>query len=234
MRRRSLGAAVIALALVASPRSARAQLHADASAQAGPIKRWLASKPEGGADATFGAQAQLAGHVALLPLVRAGGYATFDVTGAGDATRFFAGGGLHVKLLAPLPSRTHRVWLFAGLGLLGAWSPAYTSTFTVQRPLDVVPFVSEGRAEGASGRLFEVPVGAGVSRKLWGPYALTAELGLRLGFAHGGSLYEAPGRAFVETSRRSFPSVFEAGGRAPPQGLDRFAVGLTVGVLYDM
>jgi hypothetical protein len=217
----------------AAPRRAGAQLHWDASAQVGPVKRWLTDRPTGGDDASFGAEARLAAHVALLPLVRVGAYGTADVTGAGDALRVLAGGGLRAKIFAPLPSSSLRVWVFGGLGLLGAWSPAYTSTFSVRGPLDVVPFATEARAEGASGRLFEVPVGAGISRKIWGPFAFTAELGLRLGFAHGGPLYEAPGRAVSATTRPPLSVIEASAGRAPPQGLDRFALGLTLGFLYD-
>ncbi len=225
-------AAMLGLCVLLSAGTAQAQLHWDASAQAGPVKRWLADKPSGGDDATFGGEARVATHVALLPLVRVGAYGTFDVTGDGDATRFLAGGGLRAKVFAPLPAGSFRAWLFAGFGLLGAWSPAYTSRFTVQRPLDVVPSTVEAEAAKASGRLFEIPVGAGVSWKVWGPYSFTAELGLRVGVAHAGPLYEAPGRS-LSLSSRGPVGLFDSDLRAPIQGLDRFAVGLTVGVLYD-
>ncbi len=176
--------AVVALLVATAPPPAHAQVHWDASAHAGGLKRWLANRPDGAPDATFGAQAQLAAHVALLPLVRVGGYGTFDVTRAGDVTRFVYGGGPRAKIYAPLGPGSPRLWLFAGLGVLGV------STSTA-----------------AGGRFFEVPIGLGGSRKVWGPYSLMAELGVRIGVAHAGSLYD--------------------------RGVDAWAVGLGVGVLYD-
>lgn len=182
--RPTAASAVVALVLATSARPAGAQVHWDASVQAGGLKRWLTGRPDGAPDATFGGQAQIAGHVALLPLVRVGGYGTFDVTGAGDVTRFVYGGGAHAKVFAPLGPGSTRLWLFTGLGLLGV------STTTA-----------------AGGRFLEVPLGLGGSRKVWGPHALMAELGVRIGVAHGGSLYD--------------------------RGVDAWAVGLSVGFLYD-
>lgn len=223
MARRGRRAILLALALASAvssssvTRVARAQVRWDASAQAGPIKRWLADRPPGGDDAGFGGEARLAAHVALLPLVRAGGYAAFDVTGAGDATRLLFGGGLHAKLFAPIPSRTTRLWLATGFGLVGAYSPSYETVLAGTTPATVQTV----QAARAGGRFFEVPVGVGAGWKVWGPWSLTGELGVRLGFAHGGSLYDAPGRAAG------------AAGAVPPAGADRVAVGLLLGVLYD-
>ena len=65
--------------------------------------------------------------------------------------------------------------------------------------------------QGAGGHFFEVPFGLGTSYTFRKPYALTAELGMRAGFAHAGSAYASS---------------------AP--GEDRFAIGLSVGFMLDL
>lgn len=230
MRGRCFVSALLAgLVVVGLPGAAGAQVHWDASAQAGGIKRWLADRPSGGADATFGGQAQLAAHVALLPLVRAGVYGAFDVTGAGDATRFFAGGGPHVKIFAPLPGGAPRVWLGTGFGVIGATSPTYRANVVVPATAGGTMAVDADVAS-AGGHFFEVPIALGASAKVWGPWSLMAELGLRWGFGHGGSLWG--GRGYGLDSRGAVGLVDPAY-RIPSPGVDRFALGLTVGVLYD-
>ena len=220
--RLALAAAAVATTLaVTSP--ARAQLRWDASAQAGPVVRAVSDAPAGADGAGLGGEALLAAHVALLPLVRVGPYATFDATRVGEATRVLAGGGLRAKVFAPLPAGNLRAWLFVGFGVLGAWSPAKTVQIPVTGPAGTS--LVEAEAARAGGRLLEVPVGAGAAWKVWGPWSFTAELGLRIGFAHGGSLYDPPGRGL------SGPAPLP--GWEPPQGLDRFGVGLTLGAQYD-
>ena len=57
---------------------------------------------------------------------------------------------------------------------------------------------------------------------------MSAELGMRGGFGHSGSAYGPPGPELRST---------EAGrpdSNALPAGTDRFALGLTVGVLIDL
>jgi hypothetical protein len=80
--------------------------------------------------------------------------------------------------------------------------------------------------QGAGGSFFEVPFGIGASYKLRKPWELCAELGGRAGFGHRGSLYTEPGPQVSSPGR--------ADSNALPAGEDRFAVGLTVGVLVDL
>lgn len=82
------------------------------------------------------------------------------------------------------------------------------------------------RVEGAGGSFFEVPFGLGASYKLYKPWELCAELGARVGFGHTGSVYKDPG------PQVTVPDF--AGQNASPAGVDRFALGLTVGVLIDL
>ena len=80
--------------------------------------------------------------------------------------------------------------------------------------------------QGAGGGFFDVPFGIGASYKLYKPWELCAELGARVGFAHNGSVYELPG---PQVRAPGLP-----GQNALPAGLDRFALGLTLGVLIDL
>src|SRR5262249_1933395 len=70
--------AAIPLGATLLTRPALAQVHWDASAQVGVMKRFLADKS--GDDAGFGPIGQLTGHVALLPLIHAGGYFGHDIS----------------------------------------------------------------------------------------------------------------------------------------------------------
>lgn len=230
-RRRQASAFVFSLALALLfflvSRPAGAQLHWDASAQLGVMKRFVASRPAGTDDAGFGPTGQLTGHLALLPLVHVGGYVGHDVSPLpGDAAArqiTFAGG--RVKGMLPWVRGSFRSWVFAGFGYARVYAPSYETTFTIvdgtgasaRRPVVV---------QGAGGGFFDVPFGIGASYKFFKPWELCAELGARAGFGHAGSVYEAPGPAVrVEDSARQ---------RVSPAGLDRFALGLTVGVMIDL
>jgi hypothetical protein len=197
---------LLALSGVLVAPSAAAQLHWDASAQAGVMKRVLGSRPDGGPDAGFGPVAQLTGHVALFPLVRVGAYFGHDISPMGGdlSARDLTWGGVRAKLMSPWPRGAFRAWLFAGFGLEGVYARS------TARP--------GGLIDGAGGHFFEVPFGLGSSYTFRKPYALCAELGMRAGFAHSGSAYEPPAR--------------RTEGLAP--GADRFAIGLTVGFMLDL
>ena len=225
LRRGCASAVVLALLLLFS-RNARAQLHWDASAQLGVMKRSLSNRP-GGDDAGFGPTGQLAGHVALLPLVHVGGYLGHDLSPLpGDAaSRNITWGGARLKGVLPWVRGSARAWIFAGFGYAGVYAPSYKTTFVITDGAGV----SERRpvrVEGAGGGFFDVPFGIGVSYKLFKPWELCAELGGRVGFGHSGSAYEPPG---PRVSVQGFP-----GQNAVPAGLDRFALGLTVGVMIDL
>jgi hypothetical protein len=219
LTRRLLAAAPIALSLVLFASRAGAQLHWDASAQVGVMKRNLVDRPTGSRarDATFGPAGELAGHVALMPLVRLGAYFGHDISPfQGDVSaRDITWGGLRAKIMSPWPRGDVRAWLFVGFGYAGVYQRSTSS--------------AERVVHGAGGGFFEVPFGLGASYKLRKPWELCAELGGRTGFGHTGSVYDAPG-----------PRVTTAAGAAAadtnalPAGVDRFAIGLTIGILADL
>ncbi|AKU96524.1 hypothetical protein AKJ09_03188 [Labilithrix luteola] len=215
--------AVIALTTFAT-RSAHAQIHWDASAQVGGMKRFLTSRPPGGDDASIGPAGQLTAHLALLPLVRFGVYVGHDISPMGGddrGTRDITFGGLRAKVMSPWPRGRLRAWAFVGFGYAGTYARSSQTIVTLPDGS-----ATAGLVQGAGGGFLEVPFGIGASYKIRKPWELCAELGLRVGFAHHGSVYEEPGPQF---SLGGSPD-----GNASPAGIDRFALGLTVGVLVDM
>jgi hypothetical protein len=218
---------IAALIAIAVPREAAAQLHWDASAHVGAMKRVLANRPAGGDDASVGPTAQLMAHVALLPLVHVGGYFGHDISSVSDVTRNTTFGGLRVKGLIPVVPKPFRLWFFAGFGYAGVYQQSLNKIFSRPDPLGGGTLeLRAGRIEGAGGSFFEVPLGFGASYRFRKPWELSAELGARLGFGHTGSVYEPPG------PQVTIPN--NAGQNALPAGLDRFALGLTVGISMDL
>ena len=216
---------VTSLCVALVSRDAAAQLHWDASAQLGVMKRFLVSRA--GDDVGFGPTGQLTGHVALLPLVHVGGYVGHDISplpGEGSA-RSITFGGVRAKGMLPFASGKMRAWVFAGFGYAGVYQRSFRSTFFISRPLGD-PEQRSGRVEGAGGSFFDVPFGVGASYKLYKPWELCAELGARVCFGHVGSVYEYPG------PQVTVPDY--AGQNAAAAGLDRFAIGLTVGFMIDL
>jgi hypothetical protein len=221
-----LGLVLFSFLVALSPR-ASAQLHWDASAQVGVMKRFLTNRPSGAGDAGFGPIAQLTGHVALLPLVHVGGYFGHDLSPmAGDGgTRNITFGGLRAKGSLPFVRGSVRAWIFAGFGYAGVYQQSFDGTFAIPTGIGTTER-RPGRVEGAGGGFFDVPFGIGASYKLFKPWELCAELGARVGFGHSGSVYESPG------PQLTIPGL--AGQNAAPAGLDRVALGLTVGVQVDL
>jgi hypothetical protein len=210
-------------------RPATAQLHWDASAQVGATKRFLVARPPGGDDAGIGPSAQVAAHVALVPLVRIGGWLAHDISPVGGdvAARAITSGGVRAKAMSPWPRGALRTWLFAGIGYAGVYARSYPTTVLAPAPPgEGPPTRVDGEVLSAGGSFFEVPLGVGASYKLRKPWELVAELGLRLGFGHTGSVYTDPGRQVVVPGQRSANIL--------PSGTDRLALGLTVGVLVDL
>lgn len=204
----------LALVFFLTPSVARAQVHWDASAQAGIMKRVIVDRPSGGENAGFGPAAQLTAHVALLPLLRFGAYFGHDISpieGPASA-RDLTWGGVRAKIMSPWPRGAMRAWLFVGFGYEGVYGRSTTA--------------SGSTIHGAGGGFFEVPFGIGASYKVRKPWELCAELGMRTGFAHHGSVYEQPGPVL------STPGAADV--HAPPAGIDRYAFGLTIGILVDL
>ncbi len=188
------------------------------------MKRFLGGRPSGGGDAGFGPAAEVHGHVAILPLVRAGAYVGHDIspqpgdTKALQITSF----GLRAKVTSPMPLDPWRVWAFVGVGYAGAYGHSFHTTIAPDPSSRVPAF-----ATGAGGSFFEVPFGVGASYKLRRPWHLTAELGGRATFGYAGSLFDvANGRAGFADGQ---PPLVLSNPGAPV-----FALGLTVGVLLDM
>ncbi len=212
MRRPLVATLTVALPLVLVTSSAGAQVHWDASAQLGVMKRVLGSRQDGDPITGFGPAGQLTGHVALLPLVRVGAYVGHDISPFSSGGRLYSDysarditwAGLRAKIMSPWPRGDFRGWLFVGFGYAGVYQRSTPTT-----PGFFVP--------GGGGSFFELPFGLGASYKLWKPWELCAELGGRAGFGHTGSIYERP-------EPRSDPRP----------GTDTFGIGLTVGVLVDL
>jgi len=224
---RLAAATVVAVAAALAPRAASAQLHWDASLGAGVNKRFLTGGPAAAGDAGFGPAAQLTAHVALLPLVRVGGYLGYDVSPLdGDAAaRGLAWGGLRAKIMSPWPRGALRAWLFFGFGYASTYARSYRTTLLVSPSPGAPVSPQAALVHGSSGGLFEVPFGLGASYKLRKPWEIFAELGMRAGFGTTGSAYE-------EGPRVSIPGLPE--GTVPARGDDRFSLGLSLGVLVDL
>lgn len=163
------------LVLLGRASAALAQVHWDAGAQVGVMKRFTTG---GAADAPspgFGPALELQGHVALLPMLRLGGYLGTDLSplDGGDAggPRTFWDGGLHLRLSPPLLPYPWRTWVYAGFG--------YAFAYDLGTHL--------------SGGLLEAPVGLGLGRKLTREWTVFTELGARFGFGFYGGMYDAAG-----------------------------------------
>ena len=210
-----VAALAVALSLVLATSRADAQIHWDASAQVGVMKRVLGNREDGYPVTGFGPAGQLMGHIALLPLVRVGAYVGHDISPFSSGGRLYSEysarditwAGLRAKIMSPWPRGDFRAWLFFGLGYAGVY----------QRSTSVAPVAPGSFIPGAGGSFFEVPFGLGASYKLRKPWELCGELSGRAGFGHTGSIYDRP----------------EPRSDARP-GTDGFAVGLTVGVLVDL
>jgi len=169
---RTLVAVGSALCLLAWAREAAAQLHADVDVEAGPMQRLLSSRAAGQGNAGIGPMFELSAHVAVLPLLRAGAYVSFDLSPiGGEDTREILAAGLSGRLYSPWPRGDWRAWLTLGFGYAAAHAPSY------------------GGVAAASGGFFEVPAGVGASLRLSRSFELIGELGARIGFGFSGSMY---------------------------------------------
>ena len=226
MRSLLAASAAAAFALLV-PRVAAAQVHWDAALQAGVEKRFLTGRAPGADNAGFGPFAQLSGHIALLPLVRVGGYIGHDISplGGDAAARDLTWGGLHIKAMSPWPRGNLRAWLFFGFGYTGMYARSYHTTLGVPGPAGTITS-QDVLVHGSGGGFFEVPFGIGVSYKVRKPWELFLELGARVGFASHGSAYD-------RGPRYSVTGGAAGDGILPSAGTDRFGLGLSLGILVD-
>jgi hypothetical protein len=215
----------VAAAGALAPARAEAQLHFDVGAEGGVSKRVLTDRPPGGPDAGFGAAFEVHGHIAILPLLRAGLYVAHEVAPVpGLAAREITSAGVRFKVVPPLLRGPWRTWLFAGFGYAGVYAPGYATVYPVAAggaPLAV-------NVAGSGGSYFEVPVGLGASYRLRKWVELTGELGARIGFGFHGSVYgEDGGRAaFAANGSGLQERIREAGN-------DALGLALMLGVSFD-
>ena len=219
------GVACLAISMAAGAPDARAQVRGDATLSVGGVKRFASGAEDGAPTPGVGPIVGVNGHVALLPLVRIGAYASAELgpDGEAHARRIYAG-GLRVKLMPPWPREEVRTWFFAGLGYAGVYAPSYT--LAVADPGAGAPVLAPTDVAGAGGHFFEVPIGVGAEWRFRKPWALSLELTGRIGLGFSGTLYDGNGRPGIERGTSSPVSL------ATP-GHDAFALGLTLGIGFD-
>jgi hypothetical protein len=223
LARPSIALAIAALVLLV-PARAWAQLHFDVGAEAGASKRFFTDRPSGGPDAGYGATFEVHGHVAILPLLRAGVYVTHDVAPVtGLAAREVTSAGLRVKVVPPLLPRPWRTWLFAGFGYAGVYAPGYETVYAGAAGAPTAVNVS-----ASGGSYFEVPAGLGIGYRLRRWVELTGELGARVGFGFRGSVYGEDGGRAALAQDGTGPQV-----RIGKPGDDSLCVALSLGVSFD-
>jgi hypothetical protein len=168
---RMRGIVLVATVLLASfgTSAASAQVHWDVGAQAGAMKRFSTGGDAGAPSPDVGPTFGLQGHVALVPMVRAGLYAEQDVSPQADAgPRTFWAGGLHFRVTPPLLASPWRLWIFVGAGVAHAYS----------------------KEVHADGGFLDLPAGVGLGSKLGTHWLVFAELGARFGALFYGGMYD--------------------------------------------
>jgi hypothetical protein len=194
---------------LSSAPTAGAQVHWDVGIQAGATER-LTTGDARVPTPTPGPSGEIHAHIAVLPMLRVGPYAAFDLSPApGRATRPIYAAGLRAKLTPPWLSAPWRAWAFLGVGFADAYTPRDAP---VRSPTQAAP--SDAVVEGFSTGMLELPVGIGLGYKLRGPWELYSELGARVVVAHG---------SIAGASGRGTPS-------APLARDDLLAVSLSLGV----
>lgn len=201
-------------------RTAEAQLHRELSASAGLTRRWLSNRG-GASDGGVGPRGEIAAHLAVLPIVRVGAYAAAELAPQGDADRSFFSVGGRLKLTPPAPLEIgSRTWLFVGAG--GVFAHAPSSSMASMALGGGAPALA---LAPASGRYLEIPFGVGGSHRVARHGSIQAEIGARWGLAFTGPLYASSGRAATDAT--GAPSL------APSTGVDRWAVGFSIGFVAD-
>src|SRR5580692_10071245 len=160
------------LCLVAWTSSATAQIHGDFDLEAGAADRVVPPRAADAGGTGIGPMFELTGHVAVVPLVRAGAYVSFDLTPLGyEGVRDVIAAGFSGRLYSPWPAGPFRAWLGLGFGYAAGHAPPYETV------------------SATSGGFFEVPLGLGSSFRLSRSFELVGEAGTRIGFGFTGSEY---------------------------------------------
>ncbi len=228
MRKLLASSFVLALSIASTTlvRGAQAQLRGDLGAYGGVSQRVISPATTGGA--LPGPLLGLEGHVALFPLLRIGAYVHGELSPTNNqvASREMLAVGARIKVVPPWPRGDWRIWFALGVGYVGAYSPAYTQSLTLQ-PIDGVATTKHLAVESAGGGFVELPISVGVAYRKWKPFMLFAELTGRIGFAFSGSLYGSTGGRGAKDDVGA-PSAIASDGH------DVFGVGLALGLGFDL
>ena len=214
--------------LLALPsRDAHAQVHWDASLQAGGSGRLFSN---GGLTGSIGPVVGIEGDVAVVPLLRLGLYADYEYADTGEpAAPSAVSFGGRVKLMLPGYRHAVHLWIFSGFGGVFWDAPQYGVTDPTSSPPNVT-------VTPATGWFLEVPVGVGMGWRFRRPWELVAELQGRIGFDMNGSYFGQAG-GFADQSGNSLvttrPTTANDGTGGYPTGNDVLAILLTVGIGFD-
>jgi hypothetical protein len=184
------------------------------------MKRFATGSEAGAPDPGFGPVVEVEGHVALVPMLRIGAYATWDLSPAsGIGARSFWEGGLHLKATPPLLPPPWRTWAFFGVGYAYTVADGYRGAGTIAAPNTAVMFQS------VTGNLLDIPFGFAVGYRLQprGSWLVFAQLGARIGAAFFGQMYERGPPATGSVTPLAAPFV----------GKDSFALTLCVGISLE-
>jgi hypothetical protein len=223
------------LGLVTVASEAKAQLHLDLGAEPGVMRRVLLQRGNDGTnnlpDANFGPMFELHGHVAILPLLRAGIYVSHDISYE-LSERQITSFGVRAKITPPLLCGNWRTWAFLGFGYSIVYAPSYQHDYLIGTGLGGGQSPTNVNVDGQPGYYFEVPVGIGLGYKLDKTWELTAELGAKIGFNFAGELYcdgSSDPTCGANGSAPRYPPL-----ELPVPGYDTLAVYLALGVSLDL
>jgi hypothetical protein len=227
VRVRQLFVSSLAVALVLGSASASAQLRGDIGAYGGVSQRVLS--PATGGGALPGPQFGLEGHVALFPLLRIGAYVHGELAPTNNqvASKELLAVGARIKVVPPWPRGDWRMWVALGVGYVGAYSPAYTQSLTLQPINGGTPTTTKLSVDGAGGGFLELPISVGVAYRRLKPFMIFAELTGRIGLAFSGSLYGGTGGRGAKDDAGA-PSAIASDGK------DVFGAGLALGIGFDL
>ena len=213
------GRALIRAALVAgalSPSRAMAQVKWDVGAEAGVVKRFTSGSSSGVSSPNLGPSVEVLGHVAVVPMVRVGLYASIDLVPQ-TGQRSYWEGGAQVRVTPPLLPAPWRTWAFAGVG----YAYAYQASFELAAHGGEAGAGASTLVDGVSGGLIEIPLGVGLGYRTQGPWTLFAELGARVDAGLYGPMYVPGGPGNSQ------------GTAGPSLGRDSFALSLGIGLSFD-
>jgi len=223
------------LAFLVSPRRAEAQLHWDASVQAGGSAR-LFTNNAGGLPGSLGPVFGLEADVALLPLLRIGLYGDYEYADTTEPSpSSVVSFGARVKVMLPGDRNRVHWWLFTGFGAVDWTAPSYVlSDQTSQAASGATAATTVPQA---SGYFFEVPIGVGMGWRVARPWEIVAELQGRIGFDMNGSYFTQNGGYSDPDTGGGLgptrPTNSNLGTGSIPTGNDVLAVLLTVGIGFD-